>query len=63
MTGKKGKFTKSEVEAAIRVLVESKIVRNWVQGEARAFGVDLTTLRGQEFYVREARAAAERLIK
>lgn len=59
----KGKFTKREVETAIRVMMDSQIVRNWVTSEARFLEVDLNTPQGQEFYTREARAAAERLIK
>lgn len=60
---RKGKFTKSELETAIRVMMESQIVKHWVDGEARFLGVDLNTPQGQEFYDREARAAAERLVK
>lgn len=60
---KKGKFTKSEMETTTRVLMESQIVRNWVTSEAKFLGVDLSTPPGQEFYEREARLAAERLVK
>lgn len=60
---KKVRFTKHQIETAIEVLMESKIVRNWVEGEAQFLGVDLATTRGREFYAREARLAALRLIK
>ena len=56
-------FTEHELETAIRVMMKSKIVRNWVEGQARAFGVDLNTPEGKEFHKKESRAAAERLIK
>jgi len=44
-------------------MMESRIVRNWVEGEAKFLEVDLDTPHGREFYLREARLAAERLIK
>lgn len=63
MRREKSKFTKHQIETAIQVLMESRIVRNWVESEAKFLGVDLSTPAGQEFYEREARAAAQRLIK
>ncbi len=59
----KSKFTKHQIEVAICVLMESRIVKNWVKSEAKFLGVDLNTPQGREFYQREARAAAERFIK
>jgi len=59
----KSKFTKHQIEVAISVLMESRIVKNWVTSEAKFLGVDLNTPRGREFYQREARLAAERLVK
>ena len=59
----KAKFTKRELENAIKVLMESRIVKNWVESQAEHLGVDLNTLEGREFFKREARAQAERLIK
>jgi len=56
-------FTKHEIETAIRVLAQSRIVTNWVKSQAKFLGVDLSTPAGQEFYERETRAAAERYIK
>ena len=60
---KRAKFTKRETETAIRVLMQSPMVTNWVKSQAKYLGVDLNTPAGQEFYEREVRAAAERLIK
>jgi len=59
----KSKFTRKEIETAIRVLMEAKIVRNWVKSEAKFFGVDLDTPRGKIFFEQNARAMAERLIR
>jgi len=60
---KKAKFTKHELETALRVLMQSRMVTHWVKSEAKFLGVDLSTPAGQEFYERETRAAAEKLIK
>ena len=60
---KKTSFTKHEIEIAIRVLMQSRLVREWVKSQAKFVGVDLSTPAGQEFYEREARAQAARLIK
>lgn len=57
------KISKHDRETAVRVLMKSKIVRNWVEGQMRAFGVDASSPEGIQFYERESRAAAERLIK
>ena len=61
--GNKTKFTKHEMETAIRVLMQSRTGTNWVKSHADFLGVDLNTPKGQEFYEREARAQAEKLIK
>ncbi len=60
---KRAKFTKHELETAIRVLMQSCIVTNWVKSQAEFLEVDLSTPTGQEFYERNARAYAEKLIK
>ena len=60
---KKAKFTKHELETAIRVLMQSRMVTRWVKSQAEFLGVDLSTPAGQEFYERETRAAAERFVK
>ena len=59
----KAKFTKRQRENAIEVLMQSRIVRNWVESQAKLLGIDLNTPAGHEFFEREARAQAERLIK
>lgn len=56
------KFTPHEIETAIRVAMESKQVKEWVKGQAKFLGVDLSTHEGRVFYEREARVAAKRLI-
>ncbi len=59
---KKTHFSKHQIETAVLVLMESAQVRKWVEGEARFLNIDLSTPQGKEFFQREARAAAERLI-
>ena len=59
----KAKLTKHELDTAVRVLMESHIVKNWVESQAKHLGIDLNTPAGHEFFMREARAQAERLIK
>lgn len=58
----RSKFTRHERETAIRVLMESKHVANWVRAEAQFLGVDLSTPGGESFFKRTARAAAERIV-
>ncbi len=60
---KKFHFTKHQIETAILVLMESTQVKNWVEAEAKFLCVDLQTPKGKEFWLREARAAAERIIR
>ena len=57
------KFTKHEIETAIRVVMQSRMTTRWVESEAKFFGVDLSTPAGEEFYERTTRAYAEKLIK
>ena len=59
----RNKFTRHEKEIAIEVLMESSMVRHWVESQAKFIGVDLSTPQGQEFYDRERRAYAEKIIK
>ncbi len=56
-------FTPHELEIAVRVLIGSKVVKKWVEGEARSYGVDLSTPAGKAFAVRAARQHAEKLIQ
>ena len=59
----KAKFTKHELDIAVRVFMETSMVKNWVKSQAKLLGVDLNTPAGHEFLNREARAQAEKLIK
>ena len=59
----RSKFTKHELEIAVRVLMQSRMVTHWVESQAKFLGVDLSTPAGQEFYECETRASAERLMK
>ena len=56
------KFTKHEIETAIRVVMQSGRVTNWVESEAKFLGVDINTPAGQEFYERNVREQAEKII-
>ncbi len=57
------KFTRHEKDIAIKVFMESRMVRHWAESQAELLGVDLNTPKGQEFYNRERRAYAEKLMK
>lgn len=57
------KFTRAEIDTAIKVMAESSMVKRWVEGQARAFHVRLDTIPGKLYYKRECVAAARRLIK
>jgi len=59
---KKDKITDYEKEVAVKVLMQSKQVRKWVQSQAKFLGVDLNTPEGEIFWEREARAAAVKMI-
>jgi len=59
----KKKFSKHQIETAVLVLMESAQVKKWVEGEAKFLNVDLQTPQGKLWWAREARAAAERIIK
>lgn len=56
------KFTNHQIETAIQVAMESKAVKNWVEGEMKFVGNDMSTKEGREFYERESRSAARRLL-
>jgi len=57
------KIPKSDQEAAIRVLINSKSVVKWARGEMRSFGVDLDSPEGKKFFDEKRREQAIRLIK
>lgn len=55
-------FSQHQVDTAVLVAMSSKSVKNWVDGIAKAYGVNKNTVEGREFYDRETRAAAMRLL-
>ena len=56
-------FTPDQIETAIQVVMYSKAVYNWVVSEAEFIGVDLNSAEGREFFCKNAREAALRMIK
>jgi len=56
-------FTADQIETAAQVMMFSKAVYNWVVSEAAFIGVDLNTVEGHEFFRKNAREAALRMIK
>lgn len=56
-------FTDKELSIAKKVVAGSKAARAWAKGEARAFGVDITTVEGQAYYERTRELFAERLLR
>jgi hypothetical protein len=61
--GTKPIFTPEQVEIAVNVLMYSHGVMNWVVAEAKFLGVDIDSPQGHEFFRKNARAAAERVLK
>ena len=59
---KKG-FTQYQVETAIKVMMESKSVLNWVNSEVKFLGIDITTAEGKARYDNLRREAALRMIQ
>ena len=59
---KNNKITDYERQVAVKVLIQSKQVKKWVQSEAKFLGVDLNSPEGKLFWEREAKAAAVRMI-
>ena len=62
MRNSKG-FTEHEMDIAIHVLMKSRIVKKWAQGELGAFGIGLDTLAGKKFFEEKCREQATRLVK
>ena len=56
-------FTPEQIEVAVQVMMYSKIINNWVVSEAEFIGVDLNTPEGHEFFKKNAREAALKLIR
>lgn len=57
------KPTKRQIEAAVKVLMQSQYVKNYVKAEANFLGVNLDTPEGKKFFERTARETAEKLIR
>lgn len=57
------KFTPEQIEVATQVMMFSKIVMNWVASESEFLGVDLNSVEGRKFFLKNSREAALRLIK
>ena len=57
------RFTKRQIETAVEVLKETRMVRRWVESQAKFLKVDLSTPQGKEFFERETAFAARRLIE
>lgn len=63
MSKDKHGFTLHDRETAVRVLMKSKIVRDWARGMANAYDVNLNTAAGKTFFAEKCKEQAERLIK
>lgn len=62
MKNSKGKFTQHEIDTAIKVLIDSSYVKNWVMGELKAYGVDPNSQAGLDFKKKRSKEIAEKLI-
>ena len=56
-------LTPHDHETAVRVMAKSKIVRQWAEGELRAFGLNPDTPTGRKFFEEKCREQATRLVK
>lgn len=56
------KFTKEQLDAAVIVLMETPLVKNWCLGELRAYGIDRKSPDGRKFLLKKRRKIAERII-
>ena len=56
-------FTQHQRNIAVDVLAKSDAVKTWVEGQARAYDVDLTTPDGKAFFERVARQYARKFIR
>lgn len=60
---KRPQFTMEQINTAVEVMKYSKIVRNWVLSELRAYGIDATSTKGQKFIAREMENAARKSVE
>lgn len=56
-------LTASEKRTAVKVLMQSKQVRKWVEAQLLFVGIDPDSAQAEEFRKRETKTAAERLIR
>lgn len=59
----KNGFTPRDREIAIQVMAKSKLVRQWAEGELRAYGLSPDTPIGKKFFEGKCKEQAERLVK
>lgn len=57
-----GTHTPREVEIAVKVMFQSRIVRKWIAGQLRWFGLDPLTPEGRAFAEREGMKMSRRLV-
>lgn len=57
------KFTKKQVDTAVEVLANSRMVRNWVKKEAGFLEVDLESPEGKKFVEEQCRIRARHLLR
>jgi hypothetical protein len=58
----KPKFTQHQIDTALQVLMESKLVRNWALGELHAYGLDENTTAGAKFLLEKTKEIALKII-
>lgn len=59
---KVGKFTQHQIDTAVQVLIESKLVRNWALGELKAYGLNQNSPASQKFLSEKTREIALKII-
>jgi len=55
-------FTTRQKAIAIKVLMETTLVKNWALGELKAYGLDPASADGQKFLQEKRKELAERTI-
>jgi len=57
------KFNKRQVETAIEVVAQSKMVQNWIKGELSSMGILPDSPEGKKFLEQKAREMAYKIIR
>lgn len=57
------RFTQDEIALAVRVLANSRHVKNWARAQLKFIGVDISTDEGRKKFEHTCRMQARRLIK